>query len=84
MKVKFGGMQPLTTYSVAVRGVDMCNVPGPFAVAEVMTTRINFTQLSGCFVATAAYGSALEPRVEALRSARDALRRRQPAVFIGH
>jgi hypothetical protein len=69
-------MRPLTRYYVAVRGVDMCNVAGPYAAATLETTRINFTQLSGCFVATAAYGSALEPRVEALRRARDHLRPR--------
>jgi len=43
------------------------------------TTKINFTKLSGCFVATAAFGSALEPRVQALRTVRDELRPRSAA-----
>ena len=41
-----------------------------YAVAELTTTKTNFTQLSGCFVATAAYGSALQPEVAALRRVR--------------
>jgi hypothetical protein len=74
--VNFGGMQPSKEYWVAVRAVDKCNVSGPFAVATLKTTRINFTQLSGCFVATAAYGSALAPGIQAMRQVRDDLRRR--------
>jgi len=75
--VNFGGLSPLTTYYVAVRAIDECAVVGPYAVSKKFaTTRINFTKLSGCFVATAAYGSALSSQVESLRVARDALRRR--------
>jgi hypothetical protein len=74
--VNFGGMQPSKEYWVAIRAVDKCNVSGPFAVATLKTTRINFTQLSGCFVATAAYGSALAPGIQAMRQVRDDLRRR--------
>jgi hypothetical protein len=78
VEVPFGGMVPLTRYSVAIRAVDTCNVPGPFAVAELKTTEVHFTKLSGCFIATAAFGSAMEPEVEALRQVRDQLRPRSP------
>ncbi|HEX2658507.1 MAG TPA: CFI-box-CTERM domain-containing protein [Polyangia bacterium] len=80
IEVQFGGMSPLRHYYVGIRAVDRCGTPGPFAVAELDTTRINFTKLSGCFIATAAYGSAMEPQVEALRAVRDALRPRS-AIF---
>jgi len=78
--VDFGGLSPLTHYYVGIRAVDSCNRPGPHAVVEVTTTRINFTQLppislskAQCFIATAAWGSALEPTVMAMRRARDRL-----------
>lgn len=74
--VQFGGMEPLTRYWVAVRAVDHCNNAGPFAVAELTTTRITFTQLAGCFVATAAFGSAFEADVTPLRNVRDLARRK--------
>jgi hypothetical protein len=69
-------MSSLRHYYVGVRAVDRCGVAGPIAVAELDTTKINFTMLSGCFIATAAYGSAMEPQVAALRSVRDVLRQR--------
>jgi hypothetical protein len=71
--VDFGGLQPKTHYWVAVRAVDVCNVVSAVSVSELTTTQTNFTKLSGCFVATAAYGSALEPQVAALRQVRDRL-----------
>jgi hypothetical protein len=74
VEVDFGGLSPLTHYWIGLRAVDRCNRPGPHAVAEVTTTRVNYTQLpSGCFIATAAWGSAMEPAVIAMRHARDRL-----------
>ena len=76
----FGGLSPMTHYWVGVRAIDNCNRAGPHAVAELTTTKINFTQLppvdiskGQCFIATAAWGSALEPTVMAMRHARDRL-----------
>jgi len=78
--VDFGGLSPLTHYYVGVRAVDSCNRPGPHAVVELTTTKVHFTQLppislskAQCFIATAAWGSALEPTVMAMRRARDQL-----------
>jgi hypothetical protein len=78
--VDFGGLAPSTHYWVGVRAVDDCNRPGPHAVAELTTSKIHYTTLppvspfkGQCFIATAAYGSALEPTVSAMRRARDQL-----------
>jgi hypothetical protein len=78
--VDFGGLAPSTHYWVGVRAVDGCNRPGPHAVVELTTSKIHYTTLppvspfkGQCFIATAAYGSALEPTVSAMRRARDHL-----------
>jgi len=80
--VDFGGLSPSTHYWVGIRAVDNCNRAGAHAVAELTTTRVNYTQLPPvslnpghpqCFIATAAWGSTLEPAVMAMRRARDRL-----------
>ena len=78
--VDFGGLTPSTHYWVGVRALDSCNRPGPHAVVEMTTSKIHYTTLppvspfnGQCFIATAAWGSALEPTVSAMRRARDQL-----------
>jgi hypothetical protein len=71
VELDFGGLNPQTTYFVAVRAIDECNSPGAISAAEITTTEIHFTTVSPCFVATAAYGSAMEPEVQTLRRFRD-------------
>ena len=83
VETSFGGMTPSTAYWIAVRAVDRCNVAGPFSVATLTTTPIHFTKLSGCFIATAAYGSPLAAEIESLRKVRDALRPRSAVFAIG-
>jgi hypothetical protein len=66
-------------------GAGGCVKEGPLAQASFTTVAPVYKQLSGCFVATAAYGSALEPQVAALRQARDVAREKSgfAAVSVG-
>jgi hypothetical protein len=74
--VKLTGLKPSTSYTVGVRVRGGCVEEGPLKMATFTTKQLHFTQLSGCFVATAAYGSALAPQLETLRRARDGIRAR--------
>jgi hypothetical protein len=67
-------LKPNTQYTAAVTAFDQCNQPSPTVTFTFTTTAMKFTQLSGCFVATAAWGSAMAPDVAAMRKVRDRLR----------
>lgn len=70
-------LNPATDYYVSLTPIGRCG-EGPPVTTRVKTGEQVFTTLHGCFIATAAYGSALAPAVDALRRARDAARQRSP------
>ena len=73
-------LKPSQHYVVGIRSQGPCNGQSDIAMVDFMTPTQKFTQLSGCFVATAAYGSEMQPQVAALRSLRDTLRPRSGLV----
>lgn len=69
--VDFGGLAPERRYYVAVRAIDLCNAAGTMAVTDYVTPPIQFTTVSPCFVATAAWGTPMAAQIGALRRFRD-------------
>ena len=55
---------------VGVRAVDTCGQTSLLSQVGFATPATPFKQIEGCFVATAAWGSALASQVEALRRVR--------------
>ena len=61
--VTLTGLKAQTLYYVGVRTVNACGGFSTANFASATTTQQQFVTLHGCFVATAAYGSPMEPDV---------------------
>ena len=68
-------LTPLTTYGVGISAIGVCGSSPP-TFQTFSTPAIPYTKLSGCFIATAAFGSDLAPRGR--HAARPARRRDRP------
>jgi len=69
--VSIDGLVPDSDYAIGIVARGQCGASPP-TFQRIRTPPVKYVQLSGCFIATAAFGSDLAPEVRALRAARDA------------
>jgi hypothetical protein len=88
--VQLTGLKGETLYYIGVRTLNPCGEPSLAQFATATTGKQKFVTLSGCFIATAAYGTDMEPDVELLRKFRDRALLKSPlgqlavAVYYAH
>ena len=69
--VAIGELAPQSEYAIGIRARGACGT-SETTFQRVTTPPASYAKLSGCFIATAAFGSELAPEVQALRAVRDA------------
>jgi len=72
-------LAPSTAYAIGLRALGTCGWSAP-TFGRIATSPAIYKKLSGCVIATAAYGSALHPDVALLRRERDWAAARSSAV----
>ncbi|MDB4964395.1 MAG: Fibronectin type domain protein [Myxococcales bacterium] len=65
------GLKAETLYYVGIRAINACGQPSTGVFTSAVTLKQKFVVLHGCFIATAAYGSAMQSDVDLLRRFRD-------------
>ncbi len=71
--VELTGLLPETDYYVGIRAYDDCRNTSALSIVKITTADRRVGEVDWCFVATAAYGSAMANDVEMLRHVRDTL-----------
>jgi hypothetical protein len=69
--VAIGDLAPQSEYAIGIRARGACGT-SETTFQRVTTPAARYAKLTGCFIATAAFGSELAPEVQALRAVRDA------------
>jgi hypothetical protein len=72
------GLKAETLYYVGIRAINACGQPSTGVFTSAVTLKQKFVVLHGCFVATAAYGTAMQDDVDLLRRFRDGALLRSP------
>ncbi len=75
-ELALSGLLPETSYSVGIRAYDDCHNRSAVTSIQFVTPERTVGEVDACFIATAAYGSALAADVGRLRAVRDGLLRK--------